>query len=238
MSRDILVVGAGHAGIEAALAASRMGARVRVLTMKREAIGRMSCNPAIGGLAKGQMVREIDALGGEMARAIDAAGIQFRMINTRKGPAVRSPRAQADKDAYSAYMRGVIERETDIVEDVVEEILVSNGRVVGVQGRHRHEADAVIVTTGTFLRAIMHCGENTSQGGRVDEASAEGLTGNLRRLGFETGRLKTGTPPRLRRDSIDFDRTTVQHGDPEPIPFSHSTDRITRPQHKQIGDRT
>jgi tRNA uridine 5-carboxymethylaminomethyl modification enzyme len=227
----IIVVGAGHAGIEAALAASRMGADVRVLTLRPEAIGRMSCNPAIGGLAKGQIVREIDALGGEMGRATDATGIQFRMLNTRKGPAVRSPRAQADKDAYAAYMRGILERRTEIVADEVDEILVADGRVTGVRGkRARYEADAVVVTTGTFLRAIMHCGEQKSAGGRIGEPSADGLTGCLQRLGFETGRLKTGTPPRLRRDSIDFEKTQVQHGDPDPAPFSYGTERIDRPQ--------
>ncbi len=230
---DVVVVGAGHAGIEAALACARMGHETLVLTLSVDATGRMSCNPAIGGLAKGQIVREIDALGGEMARATDATGIQFRMLNTRKGPAVRSPRAQCDKNLYERHMTRLLSSEPRItlVEDTVEEVRVEGGRAVGVRGRKSdYPARAVILTTGTFLKALQHCGEVKRTGGRIHEPSAERLSDNLRGLGFEVGRLKTGTPARIRRGSIDFDRTKIQHGDPEPVPFSHFTTSLPQPQ--------
>ncbi|HTF57221.1 MAG TPA: tRNA uridine-5-carboxymethylaminomethyl(34) synthesis enzyme MnmG [Planctomycetota bacterium] len=231
---DVLVVGAGHAGLEAALAASRMGLETGVLTLGVESIGRMSCNPAIGGLAKGQMVREIDALGGEMAKATDATAIQFRMLNTRKGPAVRSPRAQCDKNAYAAYMRELLLRapRVTVVEDTIEDFQVSGDRIRGVTGRSGvfYEARAVVVATGTFLKAIQHCGEVKRTGGRIHEPSADRLSDSLRALGFEIGRLKTGTPPRLARGSIDYSKVEIQPGDPDPVPFSHFTERLTRPQ--------
>ncbi|MBI2901345.1 MAG: tRNA uridine-5-carboxymethylaminomethyl(34) synthesis enzyme MnmG [Planctomycetes bacterium] len=231
---DVLVVGAGHAGIEAALACARMGLATTLVTLDPGAIGRMSCNPAIGGVAKGQIVREIDALGGEMAKATDATGIQFRILNTSKGPAVRSPRAQCDKLAYERYMRDVVSRAPNlaVVQDTIEEIRVESGRVAGAVGRGgtTYPARAVVVTTGTFLKALQHCGEVKRIGGRIDEPSAETLSDNLRRLGFEIGRLKTGTPPRLAKDSIDFSKTEIQPGDAEPRPFSHFTERIDRPQ--------
>ncbi|HKS17520.1 MAG TPA: tRNA uridine-5-carboxymethylaminomethyl(34) synthesis enzyme MnmG [Planctomycetota bacterium] len=231
---DVLVVGAGHAGIEAALAASRMGLETGVLTLRTDSIGRMSCNPAIGGLAKGQMVREIDALGGEMAKATDATGIQFRMLNTRKGPAVRSPRAQCDKNAYARHMRGLLlgTPRLTVIEDTIEDFRVSGDAIRGVLGRLGafYEARAVVVATGTFLKAIQHCGEAKRTGGRIDEPSADRLSESLRALGFEIGRLKTGTPPRLARSSIDYSKVAVQPGDATPVPFSHFTERITNPQ--------
>ena len=230
---DVLVVGAGHAGIEAALACARLGHDTLVLTLKIEATGRMSCNPAMGGLAKGQIVREIDALGGEMAKATDATGIQFRVLNTSKGPAVRSPRAQCDKILYEQYMTRVMTHEPRItmVEDTVEDVLVDGDRVLGVRGKKgEYRSRAVILTTGTFLKAIQHCGEQKREGGRIHEPSAENLSDSLRRIGFEIGRLKTGTPARLRRGSIDFDRTKIQAGDAVPVPFSHFTKSLPQPQ--------
>ena len=234
MNFDVLVVGAGHAGIESALAVSRMGLTTGVLTLRTDSIGRMSCNPAIGGLAKGQMVREIDALGGEMAKATDATGIQFRMLNTRKGPAVRSPRAQCDKNAYARHMRELLlaTPRLTVIEDTIEDFRVSGDTVHGVLGRSGsfYEARAVVVATGTFLKAIQHCGEVKRTGGRIDEPSADRLSESLRALGFEIGRLKTGTPPRLARSSIDYSKVAIQPGDAEPVPFSHFTDKITNPQ--------
>ncbi|MBI4232220.1 tRNA uridine-5-carboxymethylaminomethyl(34) synthesis enzyme MnmG, partial [Candidatus Peregrinibacteria bacterium] len=231
---DIIVVGAGHAGIEAALAGARMGCSVLMITMSIDAIGRMSCNPAIGGLAKGQITREVDALGGEMGKAIDATGIQFRMLNLSKGPAVQSPRAQADKYAYSKYMQKVVLRQGNltVVEDVVEGVIAEENRVKGVTTKSgkRYLSKSIIITTGTFLKAIMHCGEKKAVGGRINEPSADTLSDVLRKLGFEIGRLKTGTPPRLLKQTIDFTKTQVQYGDAVPKPFSFQTERITQPQ--------
>lgn len=233
-SYDIIIVGAGHAGIEAALAGARMGCSVLMITMSIDAIGRMSCNPAIGGLAKGQITREIDALGGEMGKAIDATGIQFRMLNMSKGPAVQSPRAQADKYAYSKYMQNVTSSQPNltIAEDVVENIIVEGKNVKGVTAKsgRKYLSKAVIITTGTFLKAIMHCGETKAVGGRINEPSADNLSDVLRKLGFEIGRLKTGTPPRLLKQTIDFSKTQIQYGDSTPKPFSFQTERIIQPQ--------
>jgi len=226
---DIIVIGGGHAGAEAAWAASRLGAATALISLDPTRIGQMSCNPAIGGLAKGQMVREVDALGGLMGLATDATGIQFRMLNLSKGPAVWGPRAQADKYKYAAEVQRLLSTcpDLDILQGEVADIEVkSDGSAVRVEavalgdGR-RLPCRAVIVTTGTFLRALMHTGEQKTEGGRVGEASARGLSGCLQRLGLDLGRLKTGTPPRLHRDSIDFSRFDPQTGDAQPMPFSY-----------------
>jgi tRNA uridine 5-carboxymethylaminomethyl modification enzyme len=230
----IVVVGAGHAGLEAALAAARMGCDTVLVTLERRAVGRMSCNPAIGGLAKGHLVREIDALGGEMGRAIDETGIQFRLLNASRGPAVQAPRAQADKDAYSRRMRRVVEAtgRLTLLEDEVIDLAVESDAVAGVvlRGAGLLEAEAVVITSGTFLRGLIHIGMTQRRGGRIHEAAAEGLSGALQRLGFPLGRLKTGTPPRILAASVDRSRLEPQPGDPDPVPFSFETGRIDRAQ--------
>jgi tRNA uridine 5-carboxymethylaminomethyl modification enzyme len=238
---DLVVVGGGHAGIEAALAAARMGVSTCMVTLDRRALGRMSCNPAIGGLGKGQMVCEIDALGGEMGKAADATGIQFRMLNTRKGPAVQALRAQCDKQLYQEYMVRVCGSAPGlaVVEGKVEEVLAeprgadgAASRVRGVRladGGEMHAA-AVILTTGTFLGGLMHCGFEQTRGGRVGEDAAYGLSDSLVKLGFERGRLKTGTPPRIEASTVDWSLTAVQPGDDPPVPFSRFTEKIPLPQ--------
>lgn len=232
---DIIVVGGGHAGAEAAWAASRLGAKTALVTMSRDTIAKMSCNPAIGGLAKGQIVREIDALGGLMGLAADATGIQFRMLNRSKGPAVQSPRAQTDKYQYQAYIRQQLEAAPNltILENTVQEILTDENRrkVVGVRCRDGtdYQAPAVILTTGTFLNGILHRGKEQWSGGRLGEPASEGLSDCLRRLGLTVKRLKTGTPVRLDAKTIDYDKTVIQPGDPDPVPFSFLNDRIDRP---------
>jgi tRNA uridine 5-carboxymethylaminomethyl modification enzyme len=222
---DIVVIGGGHAGAEAAWAAARLGARVAMVTLDPARVGQMSCNPAIGGLAKGQMVREIDALGGLMGLATDATAIQFRMLNRSKGPAVWGPRAQADKYKYAIEVQRLLGTcsNLDIVRGEVAEILTVDGRIcaVAVGEGTRLSCRAVVVGSGTFLRALMHTGERKTQGGRVGESAATGLSGCLARLGLELGRLKTGTPPRLDRDSIDFSKFETQPGDDVPAPFSY-----------------
>lgn len=244
---DIVVIGGGHAGAEAAWAAANMGARTALVTMDPQKVGTMSCNPAIGGLAKGQIVREIDALGGLMARAIDATGIQFRVLNASKGPAVRGPRAQADKYRYAQEVQRLLASRdlVTILRGTVERILVEQYRVAGVivcpstphaqQCRHLDRpartdsmqtirAPSVVLTTGTFMRGLMHTGEHQVQGGRVDEPPAMGMSAALGDMGFELGRLKTGTPPRLAAQTIDFNALELQPGDDQPTPFSDLTD--------------
>ena len=229
---DIIVVGGGHAGIEAAFAASRMGARAALVTLDAKAIGRMSCNPAIGGIGKGQMVRELDALGAEMGHAADASGIQFRLLNTRKGPAVRSPRAQCDKHRYSQYMCALANslEGLSIVEGEGAALLLDSGgsassRVAGLRLADGSElrGHSVILTAGTFLRGLMHCGGKQDKGGRVGEGASYGLSDFLADLGFQRGRLKTGTPARVDVATVDFSSTTPQPGDEVPSFFSFET---------------
>jgi len=226
----ILVVGAGHAGCEAACVAARMGIDVGLVSMSFQSIAHMPCNPAIGGLAKGHLVREIDVLGGIMGRMADRAGIQFRMLNRGRGPAVWSPRAQQDKAAYREIVRDHLEHvpRLTLIEAQVIAFLVEDGRVHGVSlaDGTSIEAEAVVVTPGTFMNGLMHIGETTVAGGRVGEAAARGISDCLADLGFRLVRLKTGTPPRIHRDTIDFDRMTPQRGDSPPCPFSHFTERL------------
>jgi tRNA uridine 5-carboxymethylaminomethyl modification enzyme len=233
-SFDVIVIGGGHAGCEAGSAAARMGARTALVTHGFATVGAMSCNPAIGGLGKGHLVREVDALDGLMGRVADAAGIQFRMLNRRKGPAVRGPRAQADRKLYAAAMQAAIKETANLsmVEGEADELIVSNDRVTGIRlsdGREMR-AGSVVITTGTFLRGLIHLGEKNWPAGRVGEAPAMGLSGSFEHAGFTLGRLKTGTPPRLDGTTIDWSAVEMQPGDDPPEPFSVLTDRITTPQ--------
>ncbi|MFH0912906.1 MAG: tRNA uridine-5-carboxymethylaminomethyl(34) synthesis enzyme MnmG, partial [Candidatus Omnitrophota bacterium] len=231
---DVIVIGAGHAGIEAALVCARLGCKTLMVTLKRDTIGLMSCNPAIGGVGKGQLVKEVDALGGEMGKAADACGIQFRILNASKGPAVQSSRAQIDRDQYKQYMQGLLKAQDNlfIKEAEVHRLITRDNRVMGVVTNDRDEiyATCVVICPGTFLDGLIHVGLNHFPGGRIDEPASLGLAQNLKELDFNLLRFKTGTCPRLDKNTIDFSRLIIQRGDQPPHPFSFSTVKLTQEQ--------
>jgi tRNA uridine 5-carboxymethylaminomethyl modification enzyme len=231
---DVIVIGAGHAGCEAASASARLGKETALVTINLDLIGQMSCNPAVGGIAKGHVVREIDALGGLMGRVIDRTGIQFRLLNRSRGPAVQSPRAQADRSLYRTEMRRVLEATPNLHlrQGVVVELIVEGNRVIGVemQDTRRLGASAVVIATGTFLNGTIHTGRRTFSAGRAGEPASIDLAENLKNLGFPVGRLKTGTPPRLDGRTIDWDAFEPQPPDKDPVHFSFSTETIEQPQ--------
>ncbi|MGD8298536.1 MAG: tRNA uridine-5-carboxymethylaminomethyl(34) synthesis enzyme MnmG [Desulfobacterales bacterium] len=231
---DIIVIGAGHAGCESALAAARMGCSVLLLTIDLDKLAAMPCSPSIGGMAKGQLVKEIDALGGEMAKTTDKTAIQYRTLNTKKGPAVHSSRTQNDKIRYHMAMKAVVEAQPnlDLRQAMAEQLMVENNCVMGVRDQtgYEYQAPMVVIATGTFLRGLIHIGSKSIKAGRAGEFASYGLATSLRDLGFELGRLKTGTPPRLKKSSIDFSKFTVHDADSHPTPFSFFTEKITMPQ--------
>src|SRR5919106_147118 len=233
---SVIVIGGGHAGCEAASAAARLGAETGLITLNLDLVGQMSCNPAIGGIAKGHLVREIDALGGIMGRVIDRTGIQFRLLNRSRGPAVQSPRAQADRMRYRAEMRRTLEATSNLHlrQGKVVDFVIRQGKIAGVtlEDGRCFGAQAVVVATGTFLNGLIHTGRRTYSGGRAGEPAAIELSETLKRLGFPVGRLKTGTPPRLDGRSIDWSAFQSQEADERPVAFSFSTDRIEQPQMK------
>ena len=233
-SFDCIVVGGGHAGAEASYVVSKAGLKTLLITMNADTIGQMSCNPAIGGIAKGHMVREIDALGGIMAKAIDSTGIQFKMLNTSKGPSVWAPRAQADKKAYQLFIKHTLENQKNlsIRQDTVEDIIVENDSIKGIiTGRNfTYYTNHLILTTGTFLSSLIHIGKYQKEAGRMGDSTVKGLSNSLMKYNFKLGRLKTGTPPRIHANSINFEELGIQEGDKNPSPFSFSTEKLTQRQ--------
>jgi tRNA uridine 5-carboxymethylaminomethyl modification enzyme len=231
---DIIVVGAGHAGCEAALAAARMGCSVLLMAIDLDKLAAMPCSPSIGGMAKGQLVKELDALGGEMAKITDKTAISYRTLNTRKGPAVHSSRTQNDKSRYHMAMKTVIEsqKNLDLKQAMVERLVVEGNRVVGVEDQtgFGYQAQAIVLATGTFLSGLVHIGFNSIKAGRAGEFASYGLAADLKKLGFDLGRMKTGTPPRLNKSSIDFSKFKVQESDTDPTPFSYFSDALKLPQ--------
>ena len=231
---DIIVIGAGHAGCEASLAAARMGCNVLLMAIDLDKLAAMPCSPSIGGMAKGQLVKEIDALGGEMAKTTDKSAIQYRTLNTKKGPAVHSSRTQNDKVRYHMAMKAVIEAQPnlDLKQAMVEKLIIENNRIVGVEDHtgFGYQASMVVLATGTFLSGLVHIGSNSIKAGRAGEFASYGLAANLKELGFSLGRFKTGTPPRIKKSSIDFSKFSVQDANPEPVPFSCFTPKIVMPQ--------